>query len=66
MRSSIVCTLHHILLEWSNQGVNSACSMHGKKRNTFKILFGKSEGRRPFGSPWYYRWENNVKMILVE
>jgi hypothetical protein len=28
-----------------------ACSTNGAKRNTYRILVGKSEGRRPLGRP---------------
>jgi hypothetical protein len=37
----------------------------GKKRNTFKLLVGKSKGRRPLGKP-RRRWFDNNKMDLVE
>jgi hypothetical protein len=33
-------------------------------RNAYKILFGKPEGKRPFGRP-KHRWEDN-KMDLRE
>jgi hypothetical protein len=28
-----------------------ACSTNGEKRNTYRILVGKPEGRRPLGRP---------------
>jgi hypothetical protein len=34
-----------------------------KMRNVYYILFGKPEGRRPFGRP-RHRWEDNIKMGL--
>jgi hypothetical protein len=37
----------------------------GEKRGAYKILVGKSQGRRPFGRP-KYRLENNIKMDLQE
>jgi hypothetical protein len=35
----------------------------GEKRNAYRILVGKPEGKRPLGSPGR-RWENNIRMDL--
>jgi hypothetical protein len=37
----------------------------GEKRNAYRILAGKPEGRRPLGSP-RRRWVDNIKMDLRE
>jgi hypothetical protein len=37
----------------------------GKKRNAYKILAGKPEGKRPLGRP-RRRWEDNIRMDLRE
>jgi hypothetical protein len=37
----------------------------GEKRNVYRILVGKPEGRRPLGRP-RCRWEDNIKMDLRE
>jgi hypothetical protein len=37
----------------------------GKRRNAYRILVGKSEGKRPLGRP-RRRWGDNVKMDLRE
>jgi hypothetical protein len=37
----------------------------GKVRGAYNILFGRSEGRRPLGTP-RRRWEDNIKMDLRE
>jgi hypothetical protein len=37
----------------------------GEKRNAYRILVGKPEGRRPLGSP-RRRWVDNIKMDLRE
>jgi hypothetical protein len=37
----------------------------GKKRNAYRILVGKSEGKRPLGRP-RCKWEDNIKMDLRE
>jgi hypothetical protein len=36
----------------------------GEKRNTYRILLGKPEGKRPLGRP-RRRWLDNVKMDLI-
>jgi hypothetical protein len=36
-----------------------------EKRNAYRILVGKPEGKRPLGRP-RYRWENNIRMELRE
>jgi hypothetical protein len=42
-----------------------ACSTNGEKRNAYRILVGKPEGKRPLGRP-RRRWVNNIKMDLRE
>jgi hypothetical protein len=37
----------------------------GEKRNAYRILVGKPEGKRPLGRP-RHRWVDNVKMDLRE
>jgi hypothetical protein len=37
----------------------------GEKRNVYKLLVGKPEGKRPLGSP-KRRWIDNIKMDLFE
>jgi hypothetical protein len=37
----------------------------GEKRNVYKILMGKSEGKRPIRRP-RHRWEDGIKMDLRE
>jgi hypothetical protein len=36
-----------------------------ENRNAYRILVGKSEGRRPLRRP-RYRWKDNIKMDLKE
>jgi hypothetical protein len=38
---------------------------HGEKRNGYRSLVGKPEGRRPLGKP-RRRWVDNIRMDLVE
>jgi hypothetical protein len=37
----------------------------GEKRNAYRILVGKPEGKRPLGRPTR-RWVDNIKMDLRE
>jgi hypothetical protein len=41
------------------------CSTYGEKRNSYRILVGKPEGRRQLERP-RLMWEDNVKMDLRE
>ena len=36
-----------------------------QSRNTYKVLMGKPESKRPLGRP-RRRWDNNIKMDLRE
>jgi hypothetical protein len=36
----------------------------GEKRNVYRLLVGKTEGKRPLGRPG--RWIDNIKMDLSE
>jgi hypothetical protein len=37
----------------------------GEKRNAYRLLVGKPEGRRPLGRP-RRRWLDNIRMDLIE
>jgi hypothetical protein len=37
----------------------------GKKRNVYRLLVGKLEGKRPLGRP-RHRWVDNIRMDLAE
>jgi len=37
----------------------------GERRGVYRVLVGKTEGKRPLGRP-RRRWENNIKMDLQE
>jgi hypothetical protein len=42
-----------------------ACSTKGGKRNAYRMLVGKPEGKGPIGRPTR-RWVDNIKMVLRE
>jgi hypothetical protein len=37
----------------------------GEKRNAYRLLVGRPEGKRPLGRP-RHRWIENIKMDLLE
>jgi hypothetical protein len=37
----------------------------GEKRNVYRLLAGKAQGKRPLGRP-RRRWIDNIKMDLLE
>jgi hypothetical protein len=43
--------------------MSGACSTNWEKRNAYRLLVGKPEGKRPLGRP-RRRWVNNIKMDL--
>jgi hypothetical protein len=45
--------------------MGEACSTHGELKNTYKILIGKPEGKRPLGKP-KLGLEDNIRMDLRE
>jgi hypothetical protein len=45
--------------------MGGAYSILQEKRNAYRLLVGKPEGKRPLGRP-RQRWENNIKMDLGE
>jgi hypothetical protein len=45
--------------------MGSTCSTHGEKRNDYRIMVGKQEGKRPLGR-LRHRWEDNNKMDFRE
>jgi hypothetical protein len=40
-------------------------ALMGEKRNSYRLLVGKPEGRRPLGRP-RRRWVNNIRTNIVE
>jgi hypothetical protein len=45
--------------------MGGACSTNGEKRKAYRLLMGKSEGKRPLGRS-RRRWVDNIRMDLRE
>jgi hypothetical protein len=45
--------------------MDRACSTNGEKRNAYRTLVGRPEGKRPLGKP-RRRWVDNIKIDLRE
>jgi hypothetical protein len=45
--------------------VGGTCSTNGEKRNVYRLLVGKSEGKRPLGRP-RCRWIDSIKIDLLK
>jgi len=48
-----------------NNEMGGACGTHGERRGVYRVLVGKSEGKRPLGRP-RRKWEDNIKIDLQE
>jgi len=45
--------------------MGGACACMGERRDVYRILVGRPEGKRPLGRP-RFRWEDNIKMDLQD
>jgi hypothetical protein len=45
--------------------MGGTCSTNGEKRNAYRLLAGKPEGRRPLRKP-RRRWVDNIRIDLGE
>jgi hypothetical protein len=68
MRSFITCIVRQVIIRMIKsrrmKWAGHVASM-GEKRNAYRILVGKPEGKRPLGRP-RCRWEDNIRMTLRE
>jgi hypothetical protein len=66
MKSFIMCTFHNS--QWSGHikedGNSGHVALMGDVGNEYKILLGKSEGKKSLGT-LRCRWEDNIKMDLT-
>ena len=60
-------TSHNVVLVMKLRRIKWAghVARMGDRRDVYRILVGKAEGKRPLGRP-RRRWENNIKMDLQE
>jgi hypothetical protein len=57
---SIIRIIKAMRMRWAGHVARA-----GQKRNAYRLLVGKPEGRRPLGRP-RRRWLDNIRMYLVE
>jgi len=55
-------TRGNILSEFGTEGQNSLTAIEGLRRDAYRVLVGKYEGKRPLGRLGR-RWEDNIKWI---
>jgi hypothetical protein len=58
--SSIIRIIKSRTMRWANHAARM-----GEKRNAYRLLVGKPEGKRPIGIP-RRRWVDNIRMDLGE
>jgi hypothetical protein len=57
---SIIRIIKSMRMRWAGH-----VARMGEKRNVYRLLVGKPEGKRPLGRP-RLKWMNNIKMDLLE
>jgi hypothetical protein len=53
------------IIKWRRMRWAGHVARMGEKRNVYRLLVGKSEGKRPLGRPRRW-WTDNIKMDLLE
>jgi hypothetical protein len=53
------------IIKYEEDEMGGPCSTNGEKRNAYRVLVGKPEGKRPLGRP-RRRWVDNIRMDLGE
>jgi hypothetical protein len=62
-KSFMICTFRQG--EGEEDGMGRACSTNWDKRNVYRLLVEKPEGRRPLERP-RHSWLDNIRMVLVD
>jgi len=57
---NIVLVIKSRIMRWAGH-----VARMGVERGGYRVLVGKSEGKRPLGRPWR-RWVDNIRMDLQE
>jgi len=65
MRNFIICTLHKILIGWSNQGGWNGRGMKHERERWYGIVVGESKWKRSLGRS-SSRWKNNIRIRLKQ
>jgi hypothetical protein len=60
LKGSIIRIIKSRRMRWAGH-----VARMGPKRNAYRLLVGKPEGKRPLGRP-RHRWVDNIRMDLVE
>jgi hypothetical protein len=60
-----ISNVYIIVYQVEEDEMGRPCSMNGEKRNAYRLLVGKPEGKRPLGRP-RCRWVDNIRMDLGE
>jgi hypothetical protein len=58
-------SLRNDIYQVAEDEMGGPCSTNGEKRNAYRLLVGKPEGKRPLGRP-RRRWVDNIRMDLGE
>jgi hypothetical protein len=53
------------IIQWKGMRWAGHVTRMGEKKNKYRLLVGKPEGKRPLGGP-RRRWIDNIKMDLLE
>jgi hypothetical protein len=53
------------IIKWRRMRWAGHVARMGERRNVYRLLVGKPEGKRPLGRP-RRRWIDNIKMDLLE
>ena len=63
----MICTVHRCCSDdqIEKNEIGGACSAFGERRDVYRVLVGKPEGKRPLGRQ-RLRWQNNIKMDIQE
>jgi hypothetical protein len=52
---------YYYIVQVAEDEMGRPCSTNGEKRNAYRLLVGKPQGKRPLGRP-RCRWVDNVRM----
>ena len=62
-RANVTMTRNNVLSALGTDRQKRLTAVVGLRRDGYRILVGKPEGKRPLGRPWC-RWEDNIKWIF--